>query len=455
MLNFFLKVIRFLKTPGPLWGAVVFSLFFVVAASIFFKVSDLAAYWVSTCLFFVGVILSFVFARTAGFDGALSHFREVIIGSTSIGLISIKKLSDNPPEVIALKTKTSMQFMGIAGEKFLRVALESGVFFRTNTNAQAVRIMLMDPFSDDMARLSMGGNGQGANRSKIISTIKLLYELQVKGYKFEVRLYPKTPPLRLLISDNTVTAMSVYSPDTNGWRNAQLIFDAKDCPDSLAPYFCELFNDLWERGLNFNLSQRANALKSFAQKQDDACLVDVGMVHGRFQPFHHEHFEYVLYGLSKSKKCLIGITQPDIGKITGCDLLPHRGTSEGNPFTFEERADMIRLSLIDWGISEDRFEILKFDVDQSDDAIATLRQKHNEVVQFVRLFSEWELYKKKIFESAGMKVEIVRSEASQFSTKNVTGTLVRELIESDRNWRDFVPLGTKLVVSSRAKLRGK
>ncbi len=454
MFGFLSRLLRFLKSPGPLWGAVVFSLCFVVAASIFFKVSDLAAYWVSAGLFFVGVILSFVFSRTAGFDGALSHFREVIIGSTSIGLVSIKKLSDNPPEVIALQTKTSMQFMGIAGEKFLRAALESGVFFRTNTSAQAVRIMLMDPFSDDMARLSMGENGQSTNRLKIIATIKLLHELQMKGYKFEVRLYPKTPPLRLLISDNTVTAMSVYSPDTNGWRNAQLIFDAKNCPDSLAPYFCELFNDLWERGLNFNLSQRAKALSSFTQAID-LSMVDVGMVHGRFQPFHHEHFEYVLYGISQSKKCLIGITQPDIGKITGCELLPHRGTSEGNPFSFEERADMIRLSLLDWGVPESRFEIIRFDIDQSDQAFSILRQEHENVVQFVRLFSEWEIHKKKIFENAGMKVEIVRSEASQFSTKNVTGTLVRELVESDRNWKDFVPLGTKLVVSSRGKPKRK
>lgn len=429
----------------------MFCLFCVMAASYFFKISDLPAYWVSAFLFFFGVVLSFVFARTAGFDGALSHFREVIIGSTSIGLISIKKLSDNPPESIALQTKTSMQFMGIAGEKFLKVALESGVFFRTNTNPQAVRIMLMDPFSDDMARLSMGKDGQSTNRLRIISTIKLLHELQMKGYKFEVRLYPKIPPLRLLISDNAITAMSVYSPDTNGWRNAQLIFDAKDCPDSLAPYFCELFNDLWERGLNFNLSQRAKALSYFAQKKNELSVVELGMVHGRFQPFHHEHFEYILYGVSKSQKCLIGITQPNIGQITDCELLPHRGTSEGNPFSFEERSDMIRLSLLDWGVSEERFEIIKFDVDKSEVAINELRQKYGDVVQFVRLFSEWELHKKKLFETAGMKVEIVRSEASQFSTKNVTGTLVRELIESERNWRDFVPLGTKLVVSSRGK----
>ncbi|VVO99064.1 Nicotinamide-nucleotide adenylyltransferase [Pseudomonas fluorescens] len=451
MFDFGRRLVKVAKTSGPLWGALMICMFFVAVASYYFKISDLPAYWVSAFLFFSGVILSFIFARSAGLDGALSHFREVIIGSTSIGLISIKKLSENPPETIALQTKISMQFMGIAGEKFLKVALETGIFFRSNSNSQAVRIMLMDPFSDDMSRLSMGKDSPSTNRARIISTIKLLHDLQLKGYKFEVRLYPKTPPLRLLISDNTVTAMSVYSPGTDGWRNAQLIFDAKNCPDSLAPYFFELFNDLWERGLNFNLSQRSMALASFEKKGPDSSQVKIGMVHGRFQPFHHEHFEYVLYGVSKSEKCVIGITQPNIGSITDCELLPHRGTVEGNPYSFEERADMIKLSLLEWGVKEDRFEIIPFDVDKPEESIGKLRSEYGGVVQFMRLFSDWELHKKKLFEDSGMEVKIVRSESSQYSTKNVTGTLVRELIASDRNWRDFVPVGTKSVISSKVK----
>ncbi len=36
-----------------------------------------------------------------------------------------------------------------------------------------------------------------------------------------------------------------------------------------------------------------------------------GMVHGRFQPFHNEHLDYVLRGLARSTTLVIGVTNPD------------------------------------------------------------------------------------------------------------------------------------------------
>jgi nicotinamide mononucleotide adenylyltransferase len=391
--------------------------------------------------------MSFYLSKTAGFDGALTHFREVIIGSISIGLTSIKKLADTPPELIARRTNSSLEFMGIAGEKFLKDSLKSGDFFQRNKNPGSVRLMLMDPFSDDIARLSRDRSQQLEYRRKIVQTIIELSELRTEGFEFTVRLYPKVPPLRLLISDSSITALSVYAPDTNGWKNAQLVFNTKDCPDSLAPYFSELFDDLWERGLNFNLDQRALALKALLHDTTDVTKIDLGMVHGRFQPFHHEHLEYVLHGISRSKKCIIAITQPNIKQIAECDMLPHRGTPEGNPYSFDERRDMIKLSLENLGISPDAYVIEPFDVDHAKISIDSLVASHGKPVQFIKIFSEWELHKKQLFENAGLEIVVVRGHASQITRKNVTGTLVRELVHSDRNWRDFVPAGTHAVLS--------
>lgn len=445
----------FSKIPSRVLGLLVLLGATVLAGYLFFKISDPASYFISATLFFVGVVFSYNIAATAGFDAALAHFREVVIGSTNIGLVSIKRLSDSPPEEFATKTKSSLRFMGIAGDKFLREALESGDFFRRNKNPQLVKIMLMDPFSDDIERLSGDKKQQEKNREKIISTIKTLSDLRDKGFSFDVRLYPKKPPLRLLIVDDCVTALSVYSTDSTGWKNAQLIFEGRNNEDSLAPYFVETFDDLWERGINFNLDQRARALSAIIKSTKPNEEVKLGMVHGRFQPFHHEHFEYVLHGISRSEKCLIGITQPNIKEVIDCEVLPHRGTAEGNPYTFEERKRMITLSLEKMGIPQERYEIIPFEIDNPEKSLPSLKKLHTTPINhFMRIFGEWELHKKKILEDHQMKVSVFETPHSDYMTKNVTGTLVRELISSKRNWADLVPWGTKKVINARLTIRG-
>ncbi len=446
--GFVKKIFGLLQLPGPVLAPLVFAFCSITALYFIFQGSNNVSYWASGLLFFVGSIVSYNISRSAGFDGALNHFREVIIGSTNIGLISIKKLSDTPPEEIASQTKNNFAFIGIAGEKFLKKVMDECEFFRKNNIKSNVRIILMDPFSDDIKRLSKNKAQQSGHRKKIISTLNLLADLKRAGYKFEVRLYPRVPPLRLMISDSAITALSVYTADENGWKNAQLIFDARNCPDSLAPYFYDLFDDLWERALGINLILRANSLEQNIDNE-----VDLGMVHGRFQPFHHEHFEYVLYGVMHSKKCLIGITQPVINDIKECDILPHRGKPEGNPYSFEERKNMITLSLDDFGIDRSKYEVIPFDVDdiKSSSKMLLEHTSDNKPVQFMKVFSDWELHKKSKFEEHGFEVRVIRRQENEYSPKNVTGTLVRELISSNRNWKDFVPAGTKKVISKRQK----
>jgi len=440
------------KLPTKILALLVLLLAITVAAYAFFSISDPVSYFISAIFFFVGIIASYQIAASAGFDAALAHFREVIIGSTHVGLTSIKKLSDTPPERLARKTKSSFRFLGISGEKFLKETLEKVEFFRRNKNPKLVKIMLMDPFSDEIDRLSSNKKNQVEFRNKIISTICTLQKLREDGYHFEVRLYPKRPPLRLLIIDDNTTALSVYEADSSGWKNAQLLFEGKDNDDSLAPYFVETFDDLWERGLSVSLDQRSIALKYFSVSDRTQTKVELGMVHGRFQPFHHEHFEYVLHGISSSKKCLIGITQPNIKCVSECEILPHRGTSEGNPYTFEDRKRMITLSLERWGITPDSYEVIPFEIDNPNVSLPALKSSYRqEITHFMRIFSDWEIHKRNLIESHDMKVIAFDTKLSDFMTKNVTGTLVRELISSKRNWKDFVPFGTKQVISAIEK----
>lgn len=440
------------KIPAKVNALLVLLVAITISAYAFFNISDPVSYFISASFFFIGIIISYSIAATAGFDAALMHFREVIIGSTNIGLTSIKKLSETPSEKLSEKTKSSFRFFGIAGEKFLRDTLEKVEFFRRNKNPNLVKIMLMDPFSDDLDRLNNNKKLQIEYRNKIISTISALAKLREDGYHFEIRLYPKKPPLRLLIIDDSITALSVYESDSSGWKNAQLIFETKDNNESLAPYFVETFDDLWERGININLDQRSKALSPYSNNTKTNDKVKLGMVHGRFQPFHHEHFEYVLHGIANSDLCIIGITQPNIKCVSECELLPHRGTAEGNPFTFEDRKRMITLSLERWGVPSEKYKIIPFEIDNPEIALPALKENHSEeITHYIRLFSDWELHKKNILEQYGMKVVAFQPLHSDFMTKNVTGTLVRELVSSKRNWKDFVPFGTKLVIDATVK----
>ena len=77
-------------------------------------------------------------------------------------------------------------------------------------------------------------------------------------------------------------------------------------------------------------------------------------------------------------------------------------------------------------------------------------QKHSLIdkkpVQFVKVYSEWEIYKKTQLKELGYQVVEINESHKEFATKNVTGTLVRELINANRNWIDYVPFGTQKVV---------
>jgi len=73
--------------------------------------------------------------------------------------------------------------------------------------------------------------------------------------------------------------------------------------------------------------------------------VALGMVHGRFQPFHNGHLEYVLEAAGHCRELLVGITNPGPDPVPAEPASPHRHLAEANPFPFAERSAMIRAAL--------------------------------------------------------------------------------------------------------------
>ena len=74
------------------------------------------------------------------------------------------------------------------------------------------------------------------------------------------------------------------------------------------------------------------------------------MIHGRFQPFHNGHLEYLRGAAAQSDEVFVGITNPDPQRIKEEPSDPLRHLPESNPFTYVERLLMIEAVAEDEGI---------------------------------------------------------------------------------------------------------
>ena len=161
--------------------------------------------------------------------------------------------------------------------------------------------------------------------------------------------------------------------------------------------------------------------------------VRYGMTHGRFQPFHHGHLEYVLAALARSDHLIIGITNPDPGQTRAEAADTHRHTPEANPFTFFERQRMIRAALHAAGVNPLRVSLVPFPIHEPE---RWAYYCPRETVQFVRVFSAWGREKVARLRTAGWRVEVLDAGHA----KQVSGRIVRQrLCEDGGGWRDLVP----------------
>lgn len=164
-----------------------------------------------------------------------------------------------------------------------------------------------------------------------------------------------------------------------------------------------------------------------------------GMIHGRFQPFHLGHLEYMNAALERCETLVIGITNPDPSSIREEELAQHRHTDEANPFTFFQRLMMIRETLLDEGVDLGRIVFVPFPINFPERWFSYLPPG---VVQFIRIFSPWEAAKASRFQESGLQVEVLYPGAS----KKMEATEIRWLMEQGGEWRALVPPGVARVI---------
>ncbi|MFQ5975895.1 MAG: nicotinamide-nucleotide adenylyltransferase [Candidatus Hydrothermarchaeales archaeon] len=143
-----------------------------------------------------------------------------------------------------------------------------------------------------------------------------------------------------------------------------------------------------------------------------------GLFVGRFQPFHNGHLQVLKQILKDVEKLIIGIGSAQYG------------FTKDNPFTTEEREEMILRTLSKEGLKN--FEIVPIP-DVNDDNI-WVAHVEGIVPEYDVVFSNNSLVKT-LFTNAGKEVKTF----SFFKREEYSGTEIRRRILAGEEWENLVP----------------
>jgi len=163
------------------------------------------------------------------------------------------------------------------------------------------------------------------------------------------------------------------------------------------------------------------------------------MVHGRFQPFHNGHLEYLKGAAARCEELFVGITNPDPERVRPEGADPLRHLPESNPFTYVERLLMVKAAAVDAGLDLSRLHVIPFPVNEPELWHAYIPE---DVVQFIRLFSDWGGTKLERLREAGFEV-VVLDEGKE---KEISGADVRAAMREGTGWASLVPKGVASVL---------
>jgi cytidyltransferase-like protein len=163
------------------------------------------------------------------------------------------------------------------------------------------------------------------------------------------------------------------------------------------------------------------------------------MIHGRFQPFHNGHLEYLRAARELCETLVVGITNPDPTTIRQDATSEHRHLADANPYTYFERLLMIREVLRDEGIDADRSLIIPFPVNDQERWPYYLPPS---AVHYLRVFSEWEQAKVDRLREHGYIVEVLHPGIE----KEIEASEIRRRMATGGDWQSLVPPAVVLVL---------
>ena len=164
-------------------------------------------------------------------------------------------------------------------------------------------------------------------------------------------------------------------------------------------------------------------------------MIEMGVIHGRFQVLHLKHMEYLLAAKMRCRTLYVGITHPDISAYPATSPLDKHGrTKADNPLTYIERYEMIHDALLDFGVKREEFEIIPFPVSNPE---LLLQYAPADAVYYMSICSAWDEEKYQILCSLGLNVEVLWRRTEE--EKGITGSELRGLIAREKEWKKYVP----------------
>ena len=157
--------------------------------------------------------------------------------------------------------------------------------------------------------------------------------------------------------------------------------------------------------------------------------------HGRFQPLHNGHMEYLLTAKSRCDFLWIGITAPD-----PTDLRRYRDTSrekaENNPLSYFERVGIITDAFVDAGVPRNEFGVVPFPIETPEHLVNYLPTS---VPCLTTIYDDWNRQKIAALTRLGYRVEVLYER----STKEISGASIRaEILRGSDQWTPLVPRAT-------------
>ncbi|WP_183438289.1 adenylyltransferase/cytidyltransferase family protein [Methylobacterium sp. R2-1] len=168
-----------------------------------------------------------------------------------------------------------------------------------------------------------------------------------------------------------------------------------------------------------------------------------GCIHGRFQPFHNGHFEYMKEAFRRSDNLIIGLTQYE-PEIFDPESPEHRMRAQDNPFSYWERSQIIMAAVADADIPLAKISIVPFPIHAPEKIKYFVGA---DCIMFTTIYERWNIDKIRRLKRCGFEVSVLwRRRRKQYE-----GKLVRNAIrEHDASIRGLVPRG---VYSKIAEVR--
>jgi len=210
-----------------------------------------------------------------------------------------------------------------------------------------------------------------------------------------------------------------------------IVIDENELKNAIVEAVCDKnCKKIWDKVLNNNLSR--NFIKNSLNIQDQKNIMQIGVIVGRFQPFHNGHLQLIQTILSEVNFLKIGIGSSQYSNTMY------------NPFSYDERKEFIIQSLNSENVDPDLYDIYP---------IPDLHNMKKWVAQVLDVFGNFNIFYsnndwiRQLLKKSGKKVGIKHI----FDFKRFNGTYIRQMICDNESIQNLVPTS---VISYLIKIDG-